>query len=239
MTDPFSTQGPPPGAPNGPEDIPPQAPLAPQAPPGQPPFGGEQQIPQPPQIAPGPQDLGTTQVFPGHGQVPPSYVNPAPPEHNHAGFGERLLAWILDRVIMLVIIAIISIPIIIWMVVTFETEIGPCSNGINTCEQPTDASTIRLLIGIGVIAFAALAVLLLYQLIGLARTGKTPGRRIMHIRVIKDDTGRPPGWGGALIRVLVGGISGQLLYIGHLWRLWDDDKQTWHDKAANTVVIRD
>lgn len=236
MTDPFSSQGP---SPEGPEDVPPQAPTA------QPPFGGAPLIPQPPPMAPGAPDLETTQAFPrpipptGHEHVPPSYVNQSPTEHNHASFGERLLAWILDRVIMLVIISVISIPIIVWLVATFETEIGLCSDGVSTCETPTDSTAVRLFIGIALIGLAALTVLFFYQLIGLARSGKTPGRRIMKIRVIREESGDPPGWGRGVVRVLVGGISGQILYLGHLWRLWDDDKQTWHDKAANTVVIRD
>jgi uncharacterized RDD family membrane protein YckC len=27
------------------------------------------------------------------------------------------------------------------------------------------------------------------------------------------------------------------LYLGFLWMLWDNKKQTWHDKAAGTVVV--
>jgi uncharacterized RDD family membrane protein YckC len=25
--------------------------------------------------------------------------------------------------------------------------------------------------------------------------------------------------------------------LGYLWMLWDSEKQTWHDKAANAVVV--
>ena len=27
------------------------------------------------------------------------------------------------------------------------------------------------------------------------------------------------------------------LLIGYLWMLWDKEKQCWHDKAANDVVV--
>lgn len=246
MTDPFATQGPQPAAPGAPDQPPaaPQAPQAPGVPPMQPNVPGQQttehQLPLPPNApAPAAQDFGATQVFPGLEQPPPSYVAETPEAHNHAGFGGRLLAWILDRVIMTVLLLVISAPVILWMVANFETEIGLCANGIDTCEQPTDDTTARLIIGIGIIALAAVLVSLLYQITGLARRGQTIGRRIMKIRVIKELTGQPPGWGGAFIRVLVGGISGQIFYLGHLWRLWDDKKQTWHDKAAGTIVVQE
>jgi hypothetical protein len=27
-------------------------------------------------------------------------------------------------------------------------------------------------------------------------------------------------------------------YLGYLWMLWDDQKQTWHDKIVDSAVIR-
>ena len=27
------------------------------------------------------------------------------------------------------------------------------------------------------------------------------------------------------------------LYLGWFWMLWDPQKQTWHDKVANTFVV--
>jgi len=27
-------------------------------------------------------------------------------------------------------------------------------------------------------------------------------------------------------------------FLGFLWMLWDKDRQTWHDKAAGSFVIR-
>jgi len=27
------------------------------------------------------------------------------------------------------------------------------------------------------------------------------------------------------------------LLIGYLWMLWDDEKQTWHDKVVGSVVV--
>jgi uncharacterized RDD family membrane protein YckC len=71
------------------------------------------------------------------------------------------------------------------------------------------------------------------------RTGQTPGDAVMSIRVIdlRDGTGEPIGYGRAFIRCLVSIISGFVLLIGYLWMIWDREKQTWHDKAAGSVVV--
>jgi uncharacterized RDD family membrane protein YckC len=29
-----------------------------------------------------------------------------------------------------------------------------------------------------------------------------------------------------------------VLFLGFLWMIWDQEKQTWHDKIAGTIVIR-
>ena len=45
------------------------------------------------------------------------------------------------------------------------------------------------------------------------------------------------GYGRAFIRWLVSIISALILLLGYLWMLWDKEKQCWHDKAANDVVV--
>jgi uncharacterized RDD family membrane protein YckC len=68
--------------------------------------------------------------------------------------------------------------------------------------------------------------------------GQTVGKRAMGIRVIRLDTGGPLGWGPAAIRYVVRSlISGLLCGLGYWWMLWDKERQTWHDKAAGTIVV--
>jgi uncharacterized RDD family membrane protein YckC len=71
------------------------------------------------------------------------------------------------------------------------------------------------------------------------RTGQTPGDAAMSIRVVdfRDGTGQPIGYGRAFLRALVSIVSGLVVLLGYLWMLWDSEKQTWHDKAAGSVVI--
>jgi uncharacterized RDD family membrane protein YckC len=68
-------------------------------------------------------------------------------------------------------------------------------------------------------------------------SGQTPGDAALSIRVVGKDDGAPIGYGRAFVRWLVSIISGWIIVLGYLWMLWDGEKQTWHDKAANSVVV--
>ncbi len=96
------------------------------------------------------------------------------------------------------------------------------------------------LLAAGIVLLVIGLVLAIYlYLRHLATTGQTWGRRIAGIKVVDATTGGPPGWGKAIGRSLFEGtISGWVCYLGFLWMLWDSKRQTWHDKVANTLVIR-
>jgi uncharacterized RDD family membrane protein YckC len=68
-------------------------------------------------------------------------------------------------------------------------------------------------------------------------TGQTPGDAALSIRVVDRDGGGTIGYGRAFIRCLVSIVSGLVFLLGYLWMIWDPEKQCWHDKAANDVVI--
>ncbi len=68
-------------------------------------------------------------------------------------------------------------------------------------------------------------------------TGQTPGNAALSIRVVDKNGGAAIGYGRAFVRWLVSLVSGFVLLLGYLWMLWDSEKQTWHDKAANSVVV--
>ena len=68
-------------------------------------------------------------------------------------------------------------------------------------------------------------------------TGQTLGKRAMQIRVVDFATGGPIGYGRAFLRFIGRWISGLFCYLGYLWMLWDKEKQCWHDKMANDVVV--
>jgi uncharacterized RDD family membrane protein YckC len=72
-------------------------------------------------------------------------------------------------------------------------------------------------------------------------TGRTPGNAALGIRVVDFREGRvePIGFGRAALRWLVSIPSALLILVGYLWMLWDRDRQTWHDKAAGSLPIRE
>ena len=68
-------------------------------------------------------------------------------------------------------------------------------------------------------------------------SGQTAGKKALGIRVIDFSGGGPIGYGRAFIRYIGRYVSGIVLLIGYLWMIWDKEKQTWHDKFANSVVV--
>jgi len=97
---------------------------------------------------------------------------------------------------------------------------------------------IRAIVGTGAGAGLGLVVSAVYftAFIGAER-GQTLGQMALGIRVVGLDTGRSIGYGRALLRWFVSIFSALVFLLGYLWMLWDKEKQCWHDKAANDVVV--
>lgn len=68
-------------------------------------------------------------------------------------------------------------------------------------------------------------------------SGQTIGKRAASIRVVDIDGGGPIGHNRAIVRWLGRFLSTAVLLLGYLWMLWDPERQTWHDKFANSVVV--
>ena len=72
----------------------------------------------------------------------------------------------------------------------------------------------------------------------LNANGGTLGKRILDMRLQNKETGENIGIGMAVVRYFVAIASGLAILIGYFWVLWDPNKQTWHDKAAGSVVVK-
>jgi uncharacterized RDD family membrane protein YckC len=68
-------------------------------------------------------------------------------------------------------------------------------------------------------------------------SGQTPGMRLVGVRAIDATTGGRVHFGASALRCLVSIASWMVCYLGYLWMLWDPERQTWHDKAAGTLVV--
>ncbi|MGA3156817.1 MAG: RDD family protein [Steroidobacteraceae bacterium] len=66
----------------------------------------------------------------------------------------------------------------------------------------------------------------------------TPGKMVFGARIVDAISGRPPHLSQMLVRYLGYYLSTLFLCLGFIWVGLDPRKQGWHDKLANTVVVR-
>ncbi|AXG79803.1 RDD family protein [Streptomyces paludis] len=78
----------------------------------------------------------------------------------------------------------------------------------------------------------------IWQVIQEGSTGQTVGKKVVGIRLLRENDGQPIGAGMAFVRGLAHFLDNIACYIGWLWPLWDQKKQTFADKVCSTVVVK-
>ena len=152
----------------------------------------------------------------------------------YASWGKRVLATILDAIILGIPAAIIMSLLGLGFLDDAETRVDP-----QTGELTGDTSFLTAyFISLGL--FQVLYVLY-YVYFNGGESGQTLGKKVVGIQTRDQNTGGPLGYGKAFIRWLVATALSFACGIGALidalFPLWDDKKQTIHDKVANSVVI--
>jgi uncharacterized RDD family membrane protein YckC len=187
--------------------------------------------PPPPPPPPPPSGASTTPHYAGQ----QSWVNDSA---GRAGFGARLGAYLLDVVLYglaMIVPVVAGVLVIVLPIVNNCVSVAGSADLICPPGVPSGSSIAG---GIALIVVGVLGVVFIYVR-AEGKTGQTWGRKIVGIRVVRVSDGLPPGFWRALGRELFGNIiSGQILYLGYLWMIWDKDRQTWHDKVAGTVVVK-
>lgn len=172
---------------------------------------------------------------------PPGYYQQGPlVGGERANFGIRLGAWLLDGLLYGLLATVLIIPGIILIVSAFSdcTTRETSENSFDVQCPPGSPSGGAIGGGVAWIVAAFLVVLFIYVR-SMGKTGQPWGARIVGIKVIDERTGQPIGFGRALGRTLFANIiSANVFYLGYLWMLWDDKKQTWQDKVVNSVVVK-
>ncbi len=172
-----------------------------------------------------------------HASVTPSPVSvtPAPVSKStpsvivYAGFWVRLLALIIDGLLVGFVNFIISM---VFHVVGLGTTMAVNGGTAGTNSAP-------LLLTSGLSSLVTIAVSLGYYIYMIGSRGQTLGKMAVKIKVQRLDGVEPVGYVQAFLREIIGKfISGLVVCLGYLWMLWDSKKQTWHDKIANTVVVK-
>jgi uncharacterized RDD family membrane protein YckC len=173
------------------------------------------------------------------GYAPYGYGAP-PVGGERAGFGIRLGGYLLDGLLYGLLSLVFVIPGVVLIVSAFsDCEWRETSeDSWEAFCPPGEPNGGAVAGGIALILVGFLVVAFIY-LRTLGKTGQTWGRKIVGIKVIGETTGEPIGFGRALGRQLFAGfISAQIFYLGYLWMLWDDKKQTWHDKVVGSIVVK-
>jgi uncharacterized RDD family membrane protein YckC len=132
-----------------------------------------------------------------------------------AGLGTRLLARLLDSVLLTSLFVFI---VLVAVLIPFED---------------------RFLIG-SVLKLALIIFAIAYEFVAVGRLGQTVGRRVLGIQVVDHINGVPIGVGRAILRVFVFALMGLPFYLGYLSYFFDGsgEHRAWHDKAADDRVVR-
>ncbi|MEV6245398.1 RDD family protein [Streptomyces sp. NPDC051742] len=156
-----------------------------------------------------------------------------------AGHGRRLLARLIDTVVLGALVGGASFPFV-------TTALDHIDGKIEAARQSGVTVQVWLLDGTTSVQFgialAALFVIgILYEVVPTSRWGRTLGKKLCGIEVRDIEAHQPPRFGASLRRWIVYSVLG-LLAIGVfnvLWCLFDRPwRQCWHDKAARTFVAR-
>ncbi|WP_299053570.1 RDD family protein [uncultured Nocardioides sp.] len=147
------------------------------------------------------------------------------PQGAYAHWGKRVGAYLIDSLL----IFLGYIPILI----------GAAIAGASTDAQ-------------GNVSGGAVAVGLILYLVGLVamlgifiwntclkqgKTGYSVGKGVLGIKLVSEQTGQPIGGGMAFVRQLAHILDSLPCYLGFLWPLWDQKRQTFADKILSTVVL--
>ena len=66
----------------------------------------------------------------------------------------------------------------------------------------------------------------------------TPGKMVLHLKVLDEATGGKLTIGQSIGRYFAYIPAMLIFMLGIFWIAWDKKKQGWHDKLAKTVVVR-
>jgi uncharacterized RDD family membrane protein YckC len=187
--------------------------------------------PQPSPYGPAQPGLGPQPGYPpgqtGYGPQAPYPVGYAMPlRSDYASWGKRVGAMLIDQIPTYVGLIIFSVGYVLWIISVAQSS----------------GSTVDLTVGaipmiIGTVVMLLGMVWTVYNRWFVAgRTGQSLGKRVMRIRLVGEPSDAPIGPMNAFVRDLVHVLDG-MAYVGYLWPLWDDKKQTFADKIMRTIVV--
>ena len=163
----------------------------------------------------------------GYGQPVPYAAGMAGPplRNDYARWGRRVGASLVDQAPSIVGGIVFNIGYIYWLIGVSRSGSTP---DFTTGLVPMIVGAALILIGLGWTIYNRWVV--------AGRTGQSLGKRLTKIMLISEETGLPIGGVNAFLRDLVHILDG-FAYVGYLWPLWDERRQTFADKILRTVVV--
>jgi uncharacterized RDD family membrane protein YckC len=157
----------------------------------------------------------------------------------YATFGQRLLALIIDGIIISIVYFVILTPIITVLGFGIASEAQNLDS--MTEEEATSAAMgmaggIIAAVGTAILAVYAIQ-LLYYSIMESSKYQGSVGKIAMGIKVV-DLNGNRVSFGTAFIRAIGKLISGMIMYIGYLMAAFTEKKQGLHDMIASTLVVK-
>ncbi|HWH29810.1 MAG TPA: RDD family protein [Mycobacteriales bacterium] len=165
----------------------------------------------------GPTAYGAPQGYPPPGAygggTPSPFGQPGGPQL--ASWGSRVGATLID---FLIVLAIMVAGLVLGAV------FGIVSDGLGGL--------------VAVLGYVAALGFYFWQLWVQGETGQTIGKKQVGISLRREQDGGTVGGGLSIGRYFVHFVDAIPCYVGYLWPLWDDKKQTFADKILNTVVVK-
>jgi uncharacterized RDD family membrane protein YckC len=150
----------------------------------------------------------------------------------YAGFVSRLMAMVVDMLIIFAIWIVSAIALSFIAQTSSVSELIRLLSGIFTWVTPLS----QIIIGLVVDLTSLLGTGFLYFTFFYSFGGASIGKHLMGLRVVRAD-GRPLRPARAALRTLAYVVSMLLFYAGFLNVLVDDRRRAWHDILNGTVVV--
>lgn len=148
----------------------------------------------------------------------------------YKGFWIRLLAKIVDGIVVDIAIFLLAVPFIAFMIPAmrrFNPQAG----------QPLPPAQVAgFLAAMSVLYLLAFLIVVAYNTLMLGRFGTTVGKLAINAKVVTPE-GAPIGYGKALGRSLMEIVNALTLEIGYIVAAFDSQKRGLHDRVAGTVVV--
>lgn len=170
-----------------------------------------------------------------------------------AGWWQRVLASVIDGVVLAPIVAVLAWPWVSDVIQAYGDYFDDVQRAAdNGTAQPSAFDLSNQLAGpFAAIGLVGLVVNLVWTFGWLRWRSATPGKLVVGLRVRRRLEPGPLGWGtigkrwlvqygvGAIGLIpFIGGIASMFSLLDGLWPLWDAKRQALHDKWADTNVVR-